>query len=136
MADRHRDDPNLAGLVAGTNVFPSFQQGTPATDEYQAAWRASGQGPIGEGPPLGWVAGKLLERSVEGLTGPLTSEAVLRGMASVADDTLGGLTAPLTFGPGHPAPPPCWFTIVVRDGAWVSPDAFRRECLPALEQHP
>ncbi|HWB37765.1 MAG TPA: ABC transporter substrate-binding protein, partial [Rugosimonospora sp.] len=33
--DRHKTDPNLDGMVQGSNVFPYFQTGTPATDEFQ-----------------------------------------------------------------------------------------------------
>ena len=43
---------------------------------------------------VGWVAGKLLERAGANLPDPPTSEAILRGLWSVSNDNLGGLTEP------------------------------------------
>jgi branched-chain amino acid transport system substrate-binding protein len=130
IQDRFKDDPNLAGAVAGTNVFPSFQSGTPATDEYRQAWKTfTGGRPVGEGPPLGWTAGKVLQRAAADIGEPPTSEAILRGLWSIRDDTLGGLAAPLTFVPDQPIKPrPCWFTIVVKERTFTSPDGFRQQC--------
>ena len=130
IADRLKDDPNLAGMVAGTNVFPSFQSGTPATDEYQQAWKLFGGGKAaGEGPPIGWTAGKLLQKATVNLGEPPSSEAILEGLWTIHDDTLGGLTAPLNFVKDQPIKPnSCWFTIGVADGRWISPDNFRQRC--------
>jgi branched-chain amino acid transport system substrate-binding protein len=132
VADRLKDDPNLDGMVAGTNVFPSFQSGTPATDEYQRAMRTFGEGTaLGEGPPLGWAAGKILERAGANLGEPPTSAALLQGLWSIKDETLGGLVAPVTFIADQPVTPrPCWFTIVVARRAFTSPDGFRQRCRP------
>ncbi|HVW32365.1 MAG TPA: ABC transporter substrate-binding protein, partial [Acidimicrobiia bacterium] len=132
VQDRFKNDPNLAGLVAGTNVFPSFQSGTPATDEYQQAMQLfAGGRAMGEGPPLGWAAGKLLQRAAAGLPEPPTSQAILDGLWSMRDDSLGGLTAPLTFVRDQPIKPhPCWFTIAVAGGRFTSPDGFRQQCRP------
>lgn len=132
IADRLKDDPNLAGMVAGTNVFPSFQSGTPATDEYQQAMKHFGGGKaLGEGPPLGWTAGKLLQRATANLPEPPSSEAILQGLWTIQGDSLGGLTAPLTFVKDQPIKPnPCWFTIGVAEGRWTSPNNFRQQCRP------
>jgi hypothetical protein len=116
--------------TAATNVFPSFRSDTPATAEYQRARRTFGRGATGgEGPPLGWAAGKLLERAAAALDDPPTTGALLRGLWSIRADTLGGLTAPLTFVEGSPPViRPCWFNIRLNDGAWTSPDAFALHC--------
>jgi branched-chain amino acid transport system substrate-binding protein len=126
-----KDDPNLEGAIAWTNVFPYFQSGTAATDEFQKALRTYGEGiPLGMGPPTGWVAGKLLEKAGAGLPEPPTSEALLSGLWSLQNDTLGDLTLPLTF--TRDQVPPllvCWFDFTISGRTFLSPDRFKRHCL-------
>lgn len=125
-----KDDPDLEGFFANSSVFPYFQTGTPATDEYQAAMRVFGQGvPPGLGPAGGWVAGKVLERAAARLSEPPTSEAILAGLWSFRGETLGGITQPLTFVEGRATVPvACWFGIVVHDRQWQSLDGFKLTC--------
>jgi branched-chain amino acid transport system substrate-binding protein len=130
VADRLKDDPNFDGLVAPSQVFPWYQTGTPATDEYQQAMRTFGKDVApGAAPPVGWAAGKLMERAAANLPEPPTSAAILEGLWALKADTLGGITAPLTFVRDQPPTPvSCWFNMAIRDGAWVSPDGFRMHC--------
>lgn len=130
IVDRMKDDPNLDGMVGASNVFPYFQTGTPAVDEYHEAMRAFGSRVApGIGSAVGWVAAKLFEKAAAHLPEPPTSEAVLAGLWSIHDDTLGGLTQPLTFVKDQPAPRmACWFNVTVKNRQWVSPDAFTRHC--------
>lgn len=137
IVDEWKDDPNLDNSLAAPNTFPYFQSGTPGTDEFQRAARLFGGGaaPQQQGLTVGWVAGKLLERAAANLPEPPTSEAILRGLWSIKDDALGGLTQPLTFVEDRPVTPisSCWFTIAIRGRAWVSVDGFKLHCakLPA-----
>jgi branched-chain amino acid transport system substrate-binding protein len=130
VVGRQADDPNLAGAVAQSTAFPYFQTGTPTTDEYQRVMRLHGAGiEPGVGPPVGWVTAKLFEKAAAGLGEPPTSEAILRGLWSLRQDDLGGLTYPITFVENQPAPVVnCWWNLRIRDGAWTSPDGFRRHC--------
>lgn len=132
VVERFKDDPNLDGLIGTVPVFPWFQAGTPAVDEFQAAMRKFGPDiKLGVGQPVGWVAGKLLEKAAANLPEPPTSQAILEGLWSLKDEALGGLTSPLTFVREKPAPPTnCWFTIVLARNAWVSPDNFKPVCRP------
>jgi len=135
VADRFRDDPNIESFALGVNVFPFFQSGTPATDEYREALRTHGGGRVlaGVGTTMGWVAGKLLEKVGAGLPEPPTSEAILQGLWSLRNDDLGGLTQPLTFLEGRPAAKvSCWFNIATKTGQWISPDGFQRHCAPSV----
>lgn len=129
-ADRLKDDPNFDGLIAATQVFPWYQTGTPATDEYQQAMRTYGRDVApGAAPAVGWVAGKLMERAGAALSEPPTSQSLLAGLWSIRGDTLGGITQPLTFVHDRPAAPvSCWFVVAIRNGAWQSPDGFRMHC--------
>ena len=60
---------------------------------------------------------------------PPTTEALLRGLWSIKNDTLGGLTYPLTFTEGKPSERKlCWFNIQVTKGRWISPDGYKLSC--------
>ena len=80
--------------------------------------------------PTGWTAGKLFERATANVAGPITTQSVLEGLWSIKDETLGGLTQPLTFSQGRAAEKTsCWFTITIERRAWTSPDQFKRQCV-------
>lgn len=132
VADRLKEDPNLEGTVASSTVFPYFLTGTPASDEFQAAYTRYGKGLLrGVGIALGWTSGKLMERAAANLPEPPTREALLAGLWSIKNDTLGGITRPLTFVPDEPAKPlSCWFDLTISKGEWLSPDGGKVHCLP------
>ena len=132
VANRFSDDPNMESYVGASTLFPFFQTGTPATDEYHQALRTHGGGVAsGMGTTLGWVAGKLLEKAGANLPEPPTSQAILEGLWSLRNDDLGGLTQPLAFVRGQTAPKiACWFAIASKDSKWISPDGFQRQCAP------
>lgn len=130
LQDRMKEDQNLEGLVGSSTVFPYFQSGTPATDEFQDAVRRYGAGTKpGIGTSIGWSAAKLLERAGAALPEPPTSEALLRGLWTLNRETLGGLTLPLTFSPEKPATPQaCWFNVTIQHREWLSRDGFQLIC--------
>jgi branched-chain amino acid transport system substrate-binding protein len=129
--DEQKNNPFLDGLITGSMVFPYFQDTTPATQEFQAAtnsYRAN----LATGIALatGWVSGKLLERAAGDLPEPPTSDAILKNLYTLRNDTLGGLTMPLTFTEDKPpAPLACWFDLLVREKKWITPDNFGLHCL-------
>jgi branched-chain amino acid transport system substrate-binding protein len=130
MDDGMKDNPELAGALAISPVFPFFQSGTPATDEFRAALRDyGGEMVLGNTTALGWAAGKLLERAARAISEPPTTESLLTGLWTIKAETLGGLTAPLTFVPNEPpAALTCWFNLTLAQRAWVSPDGFKMNC--------
>ena len=126
------EDPNLSTMIGATNVFPFFQTGTPALDEFRQAVKAFARDGVRGWPTAaGWVSGKLFERAAADLPEPPTTDALLRRLWSFKNDDLGGLTVPLSFTEGAPAAPVmCWWNIAIHDGAWASPDGFKRHCRP------
>ena len=132
QADRFKTDPNLDRMVGASPVFPYFQSGTPATDEFHSAIDAYAKTiDLGIAAAVGWAAAKLFERAAARLPEPPTNEAVLTGLTGITDDTLEGLTMPLTFVAGRPSTPrSCWFDIMIRDKAWRSFDGFGLHCVP------
>ena len=132
LVDSLKDNPDLEGLVASTGVFPYFQTGTPATDEFHQAVKAySAPDALSVGLAVGWTAGKLLEHAAARLPEPPTREGLLAALWSVKGDNLGGLAYPLSFTANQPAEPvSCWFDISLHKGAWTSPDGYQLHCLP------
>ena len=126
----YKDDPNFDGMVAGSQGFPWFQTGTPATDQYQAAIKRFGAKIApSAAPALGWLAGKVFERAAANLPEPATSAALLEGLWSIQNDDMDGLTLPLTYQREKPSPQrSCWFNILLKGGAWRSPNAFKLNC--------
>ena len=125
-----KDNPELAGAVALSPVFPYFQSGTPATDEFRAAVRNYGGGMVlSVSSAVGWAAGKLLQRAASAISEPPTTENLLAGLWSIKADTLGGLTSPRTFVKDQPPSRiTCWFNLTIAQRAWVSPDGYRLNC--------
>jgi branched-chain amino acid transport system substrate-binding protein len=131
VEDQMKTDANMEGALAMSSVFPYFQTGTPATDEFQAAIaKFAPQQARGVGPATGWTTGKLFEKAAAAMPEPPTTEAILRGLWSLRGDTLGGITQPLTFHEGQNSPrdPACWFAMQVSNKKWISPDGFQPHC--------
>jgi branched-chain amino acid transport system substrate-binding protein len=124
LADRLKDDALLDGAISVTDVFPWFVSGTPAVDEFRAAMKsAGGNVPPGLGPAEGWVSGKLLEVAASNLDEPPTSAQILTGLWKVKNNTVGGITAPLTFTENQPTEPyACGALVTTKNGEWVAPD--------------
>ena len=124
LADRLKDNALLDGAISTADVFPWFVTGTPAVDEFHAAMKSFGANvPPGLGPVEGWVSGKLFEVAASSLAEPPTSAQILAGLWKIRNNTLGGLTAPLTFTENQATQPySCGALIAIRNGKWVAPD--------------
>jgi branched-chain amino acid transport system substrate-binding protein len=121
--DNQQADPNLEGARSTLPTFSWIQNDSPATQEYQDAMRRFGKslGPQTAGHSGGWTAAKLFEQGVRagGTAGPVTVASVLAGLYTFKNETLGGLTAPLTFTAGQTAPRVlCTSQVVIKGGKW------------------
>ena len=128
QTDAFKDNGFLDGITLASPIFPYFATGTPARDEFQTAKRTFGAGITPSvGVAQGWTAGKMLERAARDLPEPATNEALLSALWSFQDESLGGLTPPLTFLRDKAVSPrACWFPIATRGGSWVTlSDALR-----------
>jgi branched-chain amino acid transport system substrate-binding protein len=124
-------DPNLEGTVVGTTTFPWVWKDNPRVVEFFDAMKTYAPG-VTPGPSEagGWVIAKLVERAASSLPEPPTSAALFDSLWSIKDDTLGGLTQPLTFvrGRGTPQNPSCGYDMVLEKGVWRSVDGFQLHC--------
>lgn len=122
--------PGMADALVQLNDFPWTVSGEPAVDEFRAAYRTyAPNDPLTPTASQGWASAKLFEK-VAALVGTTpTSAQILAGLWSLRGDTIGGLTPPLTFTRGRPAPDArCSFSMQVQGGRIVAPVGLRTVC--------
>ncbi|MCA1845346.1 MAG: ABC transporter substrate-binding protein, partial [Actinobacteria bacterium] len=127
-----KKDANLQGAVLGASTWAWPAHDTPARQEFHDAFarffpRADPSGPAA----VGWTAAKAFETAMNGITipEPPTSAAVLDGLYSLNGNDLGGLTYPLRFTRGKPAPrTSCWSVVMIKDNQWTAPLGANLKC--------
>lgn len=132
LVDAHTPEkPGLSNMAIMMPTFPFAGLSTPAFNEFASAWKQFGGGEAA-GPMVSyaWAAAKLFEKAAQAAGDDITTTAGIRkGLYTIQKERLGGLTAPLTFAPGQPAPDAgCWFTMVAENGKWAAPLGDRLVC--------
>jgi len=81
-----------------------------------------------------WAGAKLFQAAATAvkLSPTSTPADVLKGLYSLKDETLGGISAPLNFAKGKPGFPSCYFTSTIEGGALVAKQSAP-VCLSAEE---
>jgi branched-chain amino acid transport system substrate-binding protein len=83
---------------------------------------------------LEWASGELFKAAAEAahLGANPTAAQVKAGLATISNNTLGGLTPPLTFTPGSPRTGNnCFFVEAIKNGVFQTPQGEKYTCLPA-----
>jgi branched-chain amino acid transport system substrate-binding protein len=84
-----------------------------------------------------YVSGLILAEAVKnanaGTTGPITSAEIYNGLYQMRDDTLGGMSPPLTFVKGQPNPVHCFFWIGIQNGKFGTPYGTSATCAQPLK---
>jgi branched-chain amino acid transport system substrate-binding protein len=130
------DNPpaSMNGTIGLMGSFPWFiTSGSPALDEYGQAQKQYFHGSCTTFCSLGWVDGKVLQKALTGhVSDTPTPQNVFDGLWSIHNDTINGLTPPMTFHKNAPASPiNCSYKAVAKDGNWVSPTGMKPvDCLP------
>jgi branched-chain amino acid transport system substrate-binding protein len=111
------------GSVLAMTALPWFLTDRPAIREFRSV--LDRHAPGAEANPLttiGWTAAKLFEAAARGhLSDKPTNLDILRGLWALRDNDLGGLSYPLTFTEGEPAPAvTCGWITVIKGGRFVS----------------
>jgi branched-chain amino acid transport system substrate-binding protein len=126
-------------LASGYNVsavndtLPAMRDFHAALDSQLPGFRQSTR--FGDPSLLPWAGGQLFKAAAEaGQIGPAsTPKQVKAGLYRLRGETLGGIAPPLTFTPGKPAFSTCYFTIKVKDGAFVEPNGATPVCMTPTE---
>jgi branched-chain amino acid transport system substrate-binding protein len=125
-----KDDPNFEGGLTVPGWFPEIKSDTPATAEFQDAFKKFFGGAPAGGHSGGWAASKMFELAAIRSADPTTSAGILEGLwTSFQGETLGGLTMPLTFVREKPSPKVnCSTLLVVEKGKYVLPTNGEVKC--------
>jgi branched-chain amino acid transport system substrate-binding protein len=127
----------LDGMESADPVFPFFDDSIPATQQFQAALKkyAPSMGTAAE--PLTaeaaneWVSGQLFQAAVAASGNQaVTSASVKKGLYALKGDTLGGLSAPLTFTPGRPTLDNCYYEYAIIGGKFSELHGMTPQCAP------
>ena len=70
--------------------------------------------------PLGWASGKLYEAAIAAAGGKTDPASVMAALRAMKNQTLNGITAPLTFGPGAHPEKPCAKLATYDGSKWAS----------------
>lgn len=122
-------DPNMAGFVGASAVYPWFLQDA-RTAEYFAAKDRFAADMISSGITMeAWINGKILELAAKNLPAQPSSQSILDGLWTIQGETLGGLTQPLSYQRDKANPQrACWFTVKVENGTWAAPNGDKLSC--------
>jgi branched-chain amino acid transport system substrate-binding protein len=120
-------------LLSAGIVAPWMLTDTPGQRAYQTAMRAyAPDAPLDGDSIEAWTSGKLLEAAMAH-TDPSVADPtpadVLAGLGRIKGETLDGLTPPLTFIPGKPAPETaCIYFIKLDQQGWTAPRGTHPVC--------
>jgi branched-chain amino acid transport system substrate-binding protein len=123
-------EPALEGAVGDAITLPWFLADHPAIRDFQDALRERAPGQDIDGAAAsGWASAKLFELAAAAISAEPTPAEILEGLWSIKDETLGGLTMPLTFRRDQPAERRlCYFALQISGGRFTSPDHGQLRC--------
>ena len=110
----------LTNLAATDTANPEIAAMVQALNTYKPGLTTSAE--YNPGATMMWAAGLLFQAAAKAgnLGDNPTPANVLTGLYALKGETLGGLTAPLTFKQGKPTSLPCWFYFQVKDGKFAT----------------
>jgi branched-chain amino acid transport system substrate-binding protein len=117
-----KDQPGLSEMLVAVPTFSFVGAGTPAQQEFQAAMKEFYGKPPGAQESGGWTSAKLIELAATMAArskGTITSASMIEALRTLKDETLGGLSVPVSFREGGPGIyPHCWFALRATKGQW------------------
>ncbi|HEX3613447.1 MAG TPA: ABC transporter substrate-binding protein [Sporichthyaceae bacterium] len=132
-------DPTLRafGAVSVSAEAPWILNDTPGLREYHQALARWLPNQVADGTSvMAWASAKLLEAAVTHLpvaarTGQVTAAMLVTALGGVHDNSLGGLTGPLTFSPGeqHAVSNGCVFYELLGPSGWTAPHGSKPVCV-------
>ena len=123
--------PSAQGTINVDPAFPYFDGSTPATKAWRDFLQRNNLGDESGGSgPFAYSALKVFEKVVQGISGTVTSDAIKQQLYKFKDETIGGLTPPLTFVSGQPNQVYCWYVDKIQNNQWVAPQGLKTNCAP------
>ena len=125
--------PGIDGSIGNLPSFPAFVN-DPATAAFHAAFKKYDPSlvPTVESSQT-WTAGLLFAKAAAHVGRTPTRQQILDGLYGIKNETFGGLTPPVSYGPaGTPNPQiPCYYIFSVKSGKYVAPYGLNTKCAPA-----
>lgn len=122
-------EPGLGNMLAGMPTFPFAGMSTPAYQEFASVWEQYGDGSApSPATSLAWASAKLFEQAAASAKGDINRASLIEALRGMSGETLGGLTAPMTFGPQGAAPTNCVFYMRGSGGQWTAPGNGKPIC--------
>lgn len=125
----------LNGALTVQPVFPYVDQSTPATKAFHQAMAQYApstyhSSSFSENAAEDWAGGMLFVTAAKAgnLGNDPTSAKVLDGLYSLHNETLGGISPPLTYTRGQPTKISCWFYMGIKNGKFTTPYDLKTFC--------
>ncbi|MCU1683947.1 MAG: Extracellular ligand-binding receptor [Amycolatopsis sp.] len=128
-------DPAYEGALVNDFDAPYFDTANPAIKVYRdamAKYAPDISAAVGSDtfPLLAWVAGQAIVTAASKVDGPITSASLTKALYTFRDETLGGLSVPLTFDESHPSISTCTFEWTISHGQRVVLNGGKARCAP------
>jgi branched-chain amino acid transport system substrate-binding protein len=122
-------DPNFDKSWVPTYSFNPFLN-LPQLGDFHSAMSAVGitGSSITLDDAVAWASGETLAQAAKGLSS-VTRASLVSSLYTFKDETVGGLTPPLTFTKGQPKEVPCYFVSQDINGQLVSAKGLTASCL-------
>jgi branched-chain amino acid transport system substrate-binding protein len=123
--------PALDGMLAGATDFPwMLTGGSPEIDAFNQAIHQYAPSLEGSGAvATSWSSGELLKKAAANIGAVPSSDAIFNGLWSLKNETVGGLTPPLSYAAHQHSPEiPCFFVVKASGGRWTAPLGGKYQC--------
>jgi branched-chain amino acid transport system substrate-binding protein len=135
LANSLLSNPAIDGAVGEITNLPASDTSNPEIKAMDQALNTFKPGLLesaefSAGSSMVWAAGMLFEAAAQAghLGDSPTPAGVLAGLYALKGETLGGLTAPLTYTKDKPTSLKCWFYYQVKDGKFTNPFGVSPTC--------
>jgi branched-chain amino acid transport system substrate-binding protein len=129
--NREADVPALDGLLAPASTFPAMLTGgLPGITAYQDAIHQYAPNlELSGATSMVWTSGQLLAKAMANIGAQPTTDAIFKGLWSTKNETVGGLTPPVTYVANQATPPiSCYFVVQIKGGRWTAPKGSVYQC--------
>jgi branched-chain amino acid transport system substrate-binding protein len=135
-------DPNLDGMLLTSNNANPYDESLPALKSFYAALRryapqtlASASAVEKPNTIFSWAGGLLFQAAAKAahLTPASSPADVKNALYALKNETLGGISPPLTFSPGKATFVRCYFTDELAGGKFVPRNGGKPSCLSTAE---
>lgn len=121
--------PEYQGMPLGNQTFSYSYEGPETAEFHNALAQYAPEASNGGYFANAWAAAKVFEKAASQITGPVTSEAILDQLWTFKNETVGGLTIPLTYTRDQPTVPPfCVYVTTVGKGKIDAPLGLKPLC--------